>query len=188
MNKTKCSEETAVANAVRLGKWDDSLREHMKRCEACREVAEISTWMQSMVREEGYGLQQDQDHIPTEMDATRESGCHENDQDRPLPDASLVWWRARLAEELDARHAKVDRAHAAMDRVEIMALFIAGIGFAGWVFWNWYALQRSAARLFISLWPQSWPAADSGLGSFWLLIGVLSAIAILLAYPIVAEE
>jgi hypothetical protein len=69
-----------------------------------------------------------------------------------------------------------------------MTVFVFAIGFAGWMFWNWDTLQGAAAMLLIGFWPESWTAVISAFGSLWLVIGVLSAIAILVAYPILAEE
>jgi hypothetical protein len=188
MTRTSCGQEMAVTNAARSGKWDDLLKEHVQTCKGCQDVAKISGWMQSLAGGEGQALRQEKGLRPAALEGARMDEGSESDEDFALPDASLVWWRARLAEELDARQAKTQRAHAAMDRVEIVAVFIGAIGLAGWVFWNWDGLQGVAARLLIALWPESWAGANPALGSLWLAIAVLSAIAILLAYPILAEE
>jgi hypothetical protein len=99
-------------------------------------------------------------------------------------DASLLWWRAQLNE----KQAKAARAQSVLEWAEMTLACVVAAALAGWAVWNWPLLQTAAGWLAASLSPQTWIAAYSAGASFWLILGVLSVAAVLLVYPIFAQE
>lgn len=45
MKPRRCPQEEKVIKAARTGGWENSVRTHILQCAYCREVAEISEWM-----------------------------------------------------------------------------------------------------------------------------------------------
>ena len=48
MNKAICSQEMAIAEAVRMGQWNESLEAHVAGCANCRELKHTVRAMQSL--------------------------------------------------------------------------------------------------------------------------------------------
>jgi hypothetical protein len=99
-----------------------------------------------------------------------------------LPDASLLWWRARLSE----KQAKAEKEQDVLDWVEITSAAVISVGLGGWVAWNWYALQGLMTRILAvaQLRMTAFPVPIL----FSPIIAVLSLAALLLVYPILVDE
>src|SRR5579862_9240936 len=110
MKRMDCPQEEAVTKAVRAGSLDASLQAHVAACEICRVIVDAWTWMQALADAPG--------------------------SNRTLPDASLVYWRARLSEQ----EVEAEKAQDILDWAELAAGVVA-IGFAGWGAWHWTAIQ-----------------------------------------------
>ncbi len=161
MTNANCPRENEVAEAARSNEWDDSLRAHAQGCDICRDVATAAGWMQNLARRE-----------ETDLDSRQ---------------ASLIWWRAQLAE----KQARAERAQEIAAWIEIVfaALLVAGI--AGWVTAEWQSLQGAAAWLWVEIvqfLPADNPVAGSGAIVFWSVLAAASALVLLVAYPILSEE
>jgi len=103
MLPSACAHEAAVERAARAGTPDAAIRAHLASCAACRETFEIVGFMAR------FGAD-------TEHEAA----------DRDMPDASRIWWRARLLQRWEAE----TRATAPLDimqRVEVIGGLIAAI-------------------------------------------------------------
>jgi hypothetical protein len=105
-----------------------------------------------------------------------------------LPDASLLWWSAQLSE----RNKKAENAQEIFDWVEIISATVIAGGLAGWIGWNWYAIQSTFISFVTELWPQLWTTAGSVTDLtpiVLLLVAVIpSLIAIALVYPLAVRE
>ena len=83
MKYRHCPLEESVSNAVRTSAWDDSAVRHAAECHFCQEIIRTSRWMHGLAANPDRGA-------------------------APLPDASLLWWRAQLA-EADRKRATTRR-------------------------------------------------------------------------------
>jgi len=158
MKRAVCLHEDATTRAARSGEWNSFLKKHVDECAACREVVETSRWMQALAQ-----------------DPALNHDSH---------DASLLWWRAQLSE----KQAQAERAQSVLEWTEIVVACAMAVALAGWAAWNWALLQVAADWLETGLSPQTWIAAYSGESSFWSAFSVLLLAALLVAYPILAEE
>jgi hypothetical protein len=68
MKSQPCDQETAVGKAARSGEWSPGLKAHVAQCCGCREIADISQWLQ----------------------AAPQTGPPD------LPNAGYLWWKAQL--------------------------------------------------------------------------------------------
>ncbi len=48
MSQTSCSQEGAIARAVRAGEWNGTLEAHLRECAICRGVQDAARWMQAL--------------------------------------------------------------------------------------------------------------------------------------------
>ena len=156
MKQMNCAQEAAVTKAVRTGNWEESLTAHAATCAVCREIVETVSWMQALARR------------PETIAA--------------LPDASLLWWKARLSE----KQAKAEKAHAVTEWFEIASFAAISIGLAAWVAWNWFAVQASMTRLMVTI--QLWVAAYSTTLLFLPVSAVLCLALAVLTYPILVDD
>jgi hypothetical protein len=128
-----CAHEAAVERAARGGTPDAALRAHISTCAACRETFEVASFMMQ------FGADAE------DLAASRD-----------MPDASRIWWRARLLQRWEAE----TRATAPLDimqRVEVIGGLIA------------------AVVLLVTMWPEmrgglfgGASEASSGPGASWL--------------------
>ena len=98
-----CAHEAAVERAARGGTPDAALRAHIASCAACRETFEVASFMT---------------HFAAEAE---DVAAHHQ-----MPDASRIWWRARLLQRWEAE----SRATAPLDimqRVEVIGGLIAAV-------------------------------------------------------------
>jgi hypothetical protein len=135
---------------------------HLVESPVCTEIVQISGWMQTL--------------------AASSEGI------RSLPEAGLLWWRARLSEDL----TKTERAQKVLDWAELTFVILLCAGLAGWIARNWEALKTPLASLsaFSSRLlsdPVAWALnAAAGLSLFGLVM--LSLVAIGLAFPLFARD
>ncbi len=156
MKLAKCPQEEALAKAVRAGKVDESFSGHAAACATCREILQTSTWLQAL--------------------------ASTSENDRRLPDASLVWWKARLSEE----QLKTEKAQHFYELVEMAFAAVIALGLLGWLTWNWFAIGASVGSILegAALWLTAYPIANVLL----LAVAVLCLIAFMLADPVLIDE
>lgn len=166
-----CSQESAVARAVRTGEWSLVLRAHLHECASCRGVAEAAHWMQSLA--------------PTAQEAAQ----MQND----LPDPRILWLRARLRE----RQAAAERAHQILQWVEVAGVTAACAGLGMWLALSWNAIGGQIADGLSWALFDAWPALWASLNAYGpanspiLFLSALVAISLVtvgIAYPLVARE
>ena len=162
MKPANCPQEANILKAVRAGAWEETLSTHLRECSVCREIARASQWMQALAQ--------------SPQNA------------RALPDAGRVWWRAQFSE----KQAKAERAQEIFEWAEILSASVICAGLAGWIVWNWYAIQLLFASLMAGTLPNSWIAGSSMFGTAALMFSsvavILSLAAIVLAYPLLARD
>ena len=111
MNSPQCDHEQEVLEAVQTGRWreqlDDSLSMHVAHCPVCAEVVLVAQF-----------LQQEDEFARVEA---------------ALPEAGLVWWKARLL----ARRAAAERAAQPIAIVESVAGASTVLSLVALVIWQW---------------------------------------------------
>ena len=160
--KRECSQEEVVAKAVRAGEWPAELAVHAAECAVCRDVAQATQWMRSLA---------------SSLDAPLVN----SQPVRALPDPELAWQRARLAEA----RAKAEKVFTVIEWVQAGSAAAAPIGLAGWVAWNWYAIEAMAGQFLLDAWPQL-SSATYALAS--LVPAALTLAALALGYPLLAGD
>jgi hypothetical protein len=160
--KHRCSQEEVVTKAIRAGEWPVELAAHTAECAICRDVAQTTQWMRSL----GSSL----DARPVRSQPARS-----------LPDPELEWKRAHLAEERD----KAERVFTVLECVQTGSAAAAPIGLAGWVAWNWYAIEAITGQFLLDAWPQL-SSATYALAS--LAPAALTLAALALGYPLMAGD
>jgi hypothetical protein len=169
MSHTSCPQESDVARAVRSGEWSEPLRAHLRDCAICRGVQESARWMQALGQTTAREAQEG------------------------LPDPQILWLRAQLSE----RQAAAERAHRALQWVEIACMAAACAGFGIWLVWNWNEIGGEIGNglswALFEAWPALWgsvyaygPANAPIL--FTSAVAALSLVALGIAYPLVAGE
>jgi len=156
MKHVNCPQEAAVTKAVRTGSLQTAFTAHAATCTVCQEIIQASSWMQALARN-------------SEINPT-------------LPDASLLWWRARLSE----KQAKAEKAQDVLEWAEVTSAAAISLGLAGWVAWNWYAIQGSMTWILAGA--QLWVTTSSMPILFPPIIAVLCLAALVVAYPILVDE
>jgi hypothetical protein len=166
MSRTSCSQESAVAQAVRSGVWGESLETHLRECSVCRDVQATARWMRAL--SEDVGRRTD------------------------LPGPQVLWLRAQLSH----RQAAAERASTVLQWVEILCVTAACVGFLVWLAWNWSGIGEIADRFGWALfdaWPALWAgiSAYGPLNAPILFSSALAAIALValgVAYPLLVRE
>lgn len=162
MRRENCPQEGGVFNAVRTGTWGEDLSTHAAACAVCREIVEVSRWMKTLAES------------PEGTD--------------PLPDAGLVWRRSQLSE----KQAEAERAQNILDWAEFTFGAVVCAALAGWIGWNWDAIQGRLTSLWANAWQGLWAAGPSAFGAMPVLssssIVILSLAAIVLAYPLLVRD
>ena len=162
MRQSSCAREVEVAMAVRTGKWEGDLSAHAAGCAECKEIVQTSKWMQGLAQSP--------------------------QTSRALPDASLAWRRAQFSES----QANVERARELLDWVEIISATVISAGLAGWIGWNWYAIQSKFISPFTDPWPQLWIDAAFKVSATPILFSlgavILSLVVFAVGYPLLIRE
>jgi len=117
MKRVNCSQESAVAAAVRAGDLDGALTSHVARCEECREIVQTAGWMQSLARDV--------------------------QSDKAFPSASLLWWKTQLSE----KQLKTEKAQNLFEWMEILSVTVITLGVMGWAVWKWFTIQAAFERI-----------------------------------------
>jgi hypothetical protein len=156
VKQMNCAQEAAVTKAVHTGNWEEPLTAHAATCAVCREIVQTASWMQALARS-------------SETIST-------------LPDASLLWWKARLSE----KQAQAEKAQEVSEWVEIASGAAISIALAAWVAWNWFAIQALMTRLMVTM--QVWVTAYSTTLLFLPVSAVLCLALAVLTYPILVED
>jgi len=155
MTRLDCPEEAAVTKAIRSGGLDDLLTAHAAECEICRGIVAASAYVQ------GVG--------------------EVSSNDAALPDPGLLYWRARLSEDV----ARVEKASGVLDWVSIAPVAVV-IGVGGWVVWHWFVIL-GVIELFVSG-TRFGEASVSTLIVGLSVVGVLGLLALMVAYPELVDE
>ena len=171
MSHTNCSEESAVALAIRSGEWNESLEAHVRRCGTCRSVRQTAEWMQALKR-------------TSQLEAREQTN---------LPDPQILWLRAQISE----RQAAAERAHRILQRVEVVCAMVICAGLGVWLAWNWSEVGGAIADgmnwVLFEAWPALWNSLDAygPVNTPILFSSALAAIALVavaIAYPLLARE
>jgi hypothetical protein len=164
MRETICSQETVVARAARTGLWDSTVREHADACAVCQELVLGITAMQSLVA----GVERESE----------------------LPGAGWLWRKALL----EQKQADTDRVQRPLRLAQYTAGLTGILALAACAGWYWRPLEVQFAvwqvELLPRLWQGFWSLAGTSLPTSRgpLLLVLLLAIAVLLAYPVLVEE
>jgi hypothetical protein len=97
MTDDLCLREAEVLRACASGDWPDDLQAHVATCDGCRDVRAVTLFLQS-------GL--DAEH------------------EQPLPDATAIWWRAKVQAQQEARQRAL-RPIDALERSEPLVALVA---------------------------------------------------------------
>lgn len=168
MSHTSCSQESAVARAVRSGEWSEPIQAHLRECTVCRGVQETAQWMQEMAME-GREAQES------------------------LPDPQILWLSAQLSE----RQAAAERVHKALQWVEIACVAAACAGLGMWLVWNWDAIGGEVGDGLEWALFEAWPALWSSVSAygpvnapilFSSVVTAISLVALGIAYPLLVRE
>ena len=171
MSDTICSEESAVARAIRSGEWNESLEAHVLGCGTCRSVRQAAEWMRVLAPATQLGLREQAN----------------------LPDPQVLWLRAQISE----RQAAVERAHRSLQWVEVVCAMVVCAGLGVWVAWNWSeaggAIANSLDWVLFEAWPTLWNSI-SAYGPvntpilFSSALVAIALVAVAIAYPLLARE
>lgn len=99
MSGDLCGREPDVVTAVETTRWSDELQAHVERCAACRQVEAVTVQLLALADAEAA---------------------------EPLPDASDLWWRAKV----DARREARRQSMLPIDTVERAEPFVAVLAVA----------------------------------------------------------
>jgi hypothetical protein len=108
-----CAHQQDVIDAAMAGREPDAaLSQHVARCAACREAAEVVRWMRQMAQEP--------------------APAH------TLPNADVIWWKAQLLRRWEVER-KVAAPIEHMHKAEVYA---GVVGFVAFLVWQWSGLTR----------------------------------------------
>ena len=171
MTEKSCSQESAVARAVRTDEWDEGLRAHLRHCATCRGVQDAARWMQALTAQ------------PQEVAESRTD----------LPDPQILWLRAQLGE----RQAAAERAQQIVQWVEVGCITAVCVALGIWLVWSWDEIGGQVAGGLSWALFDAWPALWTNLAAygpanapilFSSVLATLSLLAIAVAYPLLGRE
>ena len=164
-SKAICSREGAVAEAVRKGRWNQSLETHAADCVRCREVMQAARAMQSL--------------------------AFSPEPDHSMPEASRIWCLALL----EQKQRETTRARRSLAAVELVVTTLMVFAAVSWLAWKWPDLLAQLTVWQSNPWPQLWQAGWflveqmlASLPAMPMLFLLLAAAAFLLAQPLFAED
>jgi hypothetical protein len=160
MKRGTCPQEESVLNAIHTGAWEDSVACHAAQCESCRDIIKACRWLQTLA-------------ASTSAAAVA------------LPDPSLLWWRAQLAER-DSEFATTRRA---AEWLRMVPSALVCLSLLLWIAWSWRAFENALAWLSSDVWSRIVVAAYLLLPSaptfLWPAVGAALLVIAFLAYPLV---
>ena len=151
MNGRTCDKERAVRSMVRSGQDDPALRDHLERCEACRQDAEIAAWMIAFAE------------LPAEP--------------ARLPDPGMLWWKAQLLQRWDAQR----RAAEPIETGQRFQVGVGAAACAALLYWLWPDVQAWAGRVSSADLTAFAPSSPGGLLTLAAIGGLLAAATALVA-------
>ena len=147
---SECPHEEAVASAARTGDWSPELRAHRDGCMTCAELTLVVT-----------ALAADAEELMNDP--------------RALPDAGVMWLRARLANREQKFH-RATRAIVVVQRATLAVAVAIGLAFAPGL---WNVVHGAFSGLSLNLSIQGLPrAAGSPLLVLVISLTVLGALAL----------
>jgi hypothetical protein len=162
MRQAGCPREADVLKAIRTRIQEEALSDHLAECAVCKEVVQASRWMRDLATD-----------------------CEET---RPLPDASLLWRRAQLSQ----LQAKAEKAQEFLEWRDIISAIVISAAVAGWIGWNWSAIQTQLASFLADAWAQTWITASSVVSTTAIVFSfgtvIVSVVAAVLVYPLVVQD
>ena len=165
-SKAGCPQEASVLRAARSGQWDDALEAHAAACPACGEVAVVTGGLRTLALE--------------------------TDDHTHLPDAYLVWLKAKLTQ----RQVASQRASKPWDMAEALGQVVAAAVLAGWLLAELSSIyQRVVGWMPIRRlddWAQGWSLLTPAVSVpssvvVWTLIGLICLVT-LMAAPLFSED
>jgi hypothetical protein len=112
MNPISCPHETDVSKSVRTGRWDCDVKEHVKECSYCRNVAQVAEWLGN-------------------IGGTGEERC-------ALPDPGQIWLNARIMAMQSVR----EKALRPLAIAEFVLRVTAALALVVGVIWIWFLFQK----------------------------------------------
>ena len=146
-----CDKERAVRDMVRAGQDDPALRDHLARCESCRQDAEVAAWMIAFAE------------LPVEPVR--------------LPDPGMLWWKAQLLQRWDAQR----RAAEPIDKGQQAQVGIGAAACAVLLYWLWPDLQAWMGRLAYADLATMAPSSSAGFMTLVAVGGLLATATALVA-------
>jgi hypothetical protein len=171
MSHMSCSEESAVARAIRRGEWNESLEAHVRSCGTCRSVRQAAEWMQALAPESQLGAREQAN----------------------LPDPQVLWLRAQLSE----RQAAAERAHQILQWVEVVCAMVICAGLGIWLAWDWSEVGGTVGDGLNWVLFEAWPALWNSLYAygpanapilFSSALAAIALVAVAITYPLLARE
>ena len=171
MSHTRCSEESAVARAVRSGEWNESLDVHVRSCGTCHSVRQAAQWMQALAPESQLGAREQTN----------------------LPDPQVLWLRAQIS----ARQAAAECAHRILQWVEVGCAMVICAGLGIWLVRDWSEVGGAIGDGMNWVLFESWPAVWNSLYAygpvntpilFSSALAAIALVAVAIAYPLLARE
>jgi|GEM_PF-591106 len=141
MKPTSCSHEQSIIAAVQTETWTDALRKHLGSCASCQETFQIAGYMHSLAAVE--------------------------DDSRPLPDAKVIWLKARLAQ----RRARAAEALRPVETFQRVAWGVSTLALFFGLLAKWTLLEKAIAWL-----NTGWGSlvAQAGLAGLLSVAGILT--------------
>jgi hypothetical protein len=176
MSHTRCSEESAVARAIRNGEWNESLEAHVRGCGTCRSVRQAAQWMQVLAP-------------ASELETRGQAN---------LPDPQVLWLRAQISE----RQQAAERAHKSLQWVEVVCAMVICAGLGVWLVRDWSEVGGAIGDGMNWALFESWPALWNSLYAYGLYsygpvnapilfssaLAAIALVAVAIAYPLLARE
>jgi hypothetical protein len=153
-----CEKEPMVIEAVRRGRWEESLQAHAQDCPVCADAVLAARFLEEM-------------RVADLLEAK-------------VPDAGWMWWRAQLR----ARREAARRATQPITLVEHLACACAALSLAGLCVWQWRSIRAwlasgrvawhlggdSVQSFFVSAWEKSGPLLVFGAAAILILFSFVA--------------
>jgi hypothetical protein len=155
-----CRFEPQVIEAAQREEWSSALSEHVSGCDDCIAAVAVAPWMSRFAK----------------LD----------DREHSLPDASIIYLKARLMQG----RADALRISRPMDAAQLLAYLVVAGGWAGVLTWKWNALAlwlRGFTPTTMIL-HQTARGESLSMSLFAILLLLVSVTVMLALHTIMAEE